>query len=170
MFLRSPKTRLTWTTQTGLPSPSYSATRWWSKFEVINQVHDTFGDVSSFLNSTDLPSASSGKMIKILNDAAKCRKLKIELAITVDSMATFVCSTYTLEGNGPLALTAYQHITKLQSAITCEHYPNVNALAIAMDNGNASHEQDMLRTVLNQRMNIFKQSLILDQVNSGQLC
>ena len=41
IFSHSPKTRLAWTTLTGLSPPSYSATRWWSKFEVINQVHDT---------------------------------------------------------------------------------------------------------------------------------
>ena len=28
-------------------APSYSATRWWSKFEVIHQVHNTFGDVAT---------------------------------------------------------------------------------------------------------------------------
>ena len=107
MFSRSPKTRLAWTTQTGLPSPSYSETRWWSKFEVIRQIHDTFGDVSSFCECSDLPTASSGKLIEILNDPPKCRKLKIELANTVDSMAPFVRTTYNLEGDGLLALTAY---------------------------------------------------------------
>ena len=35
MFSHSPKTRLLWKTQTGLTPKSYSATRWWSKFEVI---------------------------------------------------------------------------------------------------------------------------------------
>ena len=113
MFSRSPKTRLAWATQTGLPSPSYSTTRWWSKFEVIRQIHDTFGDVSSFCESSDLPTASSGKLIEILNDPPKCRKLKIELAITVDSMAPFVRATYNLEGDGLLALTAYRHVSEL---------------------------------------------------------
>ena len=55
MFAHSPKTRLAWTTQTGLPSPTYSATRWWSKFEVIQKVHDSFGDVVTFLSCQNLP-------------------------------------------------------------------------------------------------------------------
>ena len=39
LFAHSPKARLAWKTQTGLPSPSYSTTRWWSRYEVIAQVH-----------------------------------------------------------------------------------------------------------------------------------
>ena len=35
IFSRSPKTKLAWKTETGLPVPSYSTTRWWSKWEVI---------------------------------------------------------------------------------------------------------------------------------------
>ena len=83
MFGHSPKTQLAWTTLTGLSPPSYSATRWWSKFEVVNQIHDTFGDVTTFLNdrSLDLPAVSRGKLTDILNDPARCRKLKVELAI-----------------------------------------------------------------------------------------
>ena len=54
MFTHSPKTRLSWSTQTGLTPSTYSVTRWWSQFEVIRQVPDSFGDVS-FLNGNDLP-------------------------------------------------------------------------------------------------------------------
>ena len=51
LFAHSPKARLAWRTQTGLSVPSYSATRWWSKFEVIEQFHNMFGDVTLFLNN-----------------------------------------------------------------------------------------------------------------------
>lgn len=61
MFTHSPKTRLAWRTQIGLPPPTYSATRWWSKFEVMR---DSFGDVS-FLNGNDLPTSSSEKLARI---------------------------------------------------------------------------------------------------------
>ena len=149
MFSRSPKTRLAWTTQTGLPPQTYSATRWWSKFEVISQIHDTFGDVSTFCKSSDLPTASSGKLTDILNDPARCRKLKIELAITVDSMAPFVRATYNLEGDGLLALTAYRHLSELQSTIMCEYYPNVNALAKQESKGNSSHERQLVEYTKN---------------------
>lgn len=67
-------------------------------------MHDTFGDVSSFLRNDSLPSVSAGKLRGILDDPAKCRKLKIEIAITVDAMTPFISSTYLLEGDGPLIL------------------------------------------------------------------
>ena len=35
MFTRSPKTRERWRSLTGLPPPSYSVTRWWSRYEVL---------------------------------------------------------------------------------------------------------------------------------------
>ena len=34
LFSQSLKSHLLWRTQTGLPAPSYSATRWWSQFGV----------------------------------------------------------------------------------------------------------------------------------------
>ena len=74
LFSHSPKSRLQWRTQTGLSIPSYSATRWWSKFEVLHQVFKAFGDVQSFLQSSELPPATSEKLLAIINDAAKFRK------------------------------------------------------------------------------------------------
>ena len=53
LFAHSPKSRLAWRTQTGLPTPTHSATRWWSKFEVIHQLHKAFGDVSALLRRDD---------------------------------------------------------------------------------------------------------------------
>ena len=60
-------------------------------------------------------------------------------------MKSFVCATYDLEGDGLLAPTAYQHISKLQSTIACEHYPNVMALAKHESNGNSTHKQQLVR-------------------------
>ena len=58
LFSRSPKSRLGWRTQTQLTSPSYSATRWRSWFEVVQQIHDCFGDIQLFLQRDYLPPAS----------------------------------------------------------------------------------------------------------------
>ena len=135
LFTHSPKARLAWKTQTGLSIPSYSATRWWSKFEVIQQVHNAFGDVSQFLDNSDLPSVTTSKLLRILKDQPTCRKLKLEIAITVDSMKPFVKATYLLEGDGPLALVAYQHLSLLYNHIATEHYPNVSALAQQLAGG-----------------------------------
>ena len=95
----------------------------------------------------DLPGVSKGKLLSILNDHGKCRKLKVELAITVDALKPFVCATYNLEGDGALAVCAYQEISKLYSSIECEHYPNVMALAKHESNGNSSHEQQLVKSV-----------------------
>ncbi len=51
IFSRSPKTKLAWKTQTGLPVPSYSSTRWWSKWEVIKQILNAFGILPASVNS-----------------------------------------------------------------------------------------------------------------------
>ena len=111
LFSHSPKARLLWRTQTGLASPSYSSTRWWSKYEVLQQLHDAFGDAVTFLSNEELPKVTVSKMTNILNNPVTCRKLKVELAATVDAMRLFIQTTYSLEGDGPLALVTspYAH-------------------------------------------------------------
>ena len=149
MFSRSPKTRLAWTALTGLPSPSYSATRWWSWFEVLDRAFKAFGDVCPFLKDPTLPPATSEKIRALLDDVHKCRKLKIELAMVVDAMTPFVRATYHLEGDGPLILTAYREISTLHSAVTNQHYPNVAAIAKKESAGNTCNEQQLLRYAKN---------------------
>ena len=67
LFSRSPRTKLAWKETTGLPVPTYSATRWWSKWEVMKQMMDAFGDVQHFLENNDLPPTKQ-KLMEILND------------------------------------------------------------------------------------------------------
>ena len=43
-------------------------------------------------------------MTDILSNAALCSRLKVELAVTVDSMDAFVRATYDLKGDAPLSL------------------------------------------------------------------
>ena len=144
LFSHSPKSRVAWRTRTGLPCPSYSATRWWSKFEVMHQLHDTFGDIAGFVRECDLPSATASKLLEVLNDQGKLRKLKMELAITIDAMHPFVKFTYELEGDGPLVLIAYERISTLHHHVSSEHYPNVLAVASSSSAGNLSHEQQLI--------------------------
>ena len=103
-----------------------------------------FGDACTFLHGSDLPATTTRKLLEILQNPAKCRKLKMELCITVDSMQPFVQATYLLEGDGPLVFTAYEQIRKLYNHISLEHYPNVTALAREQAQGNSSHEQQLL--------------------------
>ena len=137
MFSRSPKARLAWRMQTGLPSPSFSATRWWSRFEVIHEVHNAFGDVPLFLQGSDMPRATTSKLLEIIQDAVKCRKLKMELAAMIDAMEPFVKACYILEGDGALALVAYEHISTLYAVVSSDHYPNVAAIARHLSGGDS---------------------------------
>jgi hypothetical protein len=85
----------------------------------------------------------------IINDIPKFRKLKMELAITIDAMAPFVKATYTLEGDGLLALIAYREISKLHSIVSSQLYPNVLAVAKHESRGDASNEQLLIRYAKN---------------------
>ena len=143
MLSHSPKTRLIWRLKTGLPVPSYSTTRWWSHFEVFDQFLSTFGDVPTFLENEDLAPSNSSKLHEILSHPAKCRKLKMKLAVTVDAMKPFVKATYYL-GDGVLAFHAYECLSLLFSSVSNPHYPNVVSVAKDLANGSSSHEQQLV--------------------------
>ena len=143
LFSRSQKTKLAWRTITGLSVPTYSATRWWSKWEVMRHLHDAFGDVPSFLECDDLP-ASKSKLLDILNDPPNNRKLQMELAVTVDAGEPFVKATYRLEGDGPLVFTAYEEIATLRATISNAHYPNANAVATKLSSGRTLYKQQLI--------------------------
>jgi hypothetical protein len=83
----------------------------------MKHVHDTFGDIPSFISREDLP-PTKVKIQEIFSDAPNCRKLQIELAITIDAGEKFVKSTYRLEGDGALVFSAYDEISKLRAAIS----------------------------------------------------
>jgi hypothetical protein len=127
LFTRSPKTKLAWKAATGLQVPTYSATRWWSKWEVMNDLLKSFGDVCSFLQNDELP-PSKLKLLEILNDSPNNRKLQMELAMTVDAGEPFVKATYRLEGDGPLIFSAYEEINALSASISTQFYPNTVAV------------------------------------------
>ena len=48
LFAHSPRTRLAWKELTGRAMSTYSKIRWWSRWEVCNQVLWQFGDVLPF--------------------------------------------------------------------------------------------------------------------------
>ena len=110
---------------------------------MLQQLHDAFGDAITFLNNEDLSKVTITKLTNILNNPATCRKLKVELAVTIDAMDIFVRTTYNLEGDGPLALSAYTLIRSLYAHITSSHFPNATAIAKQLAGGNSSHEQQL---------------------------
>ena len=94
------KTKLTWQTQVGIKSPTFSATRWWSRWEVMRHIYDYYGDVPSCMTMKNFHHQRSFKIFY--------QKSQIELAITVDAMKVFVEATYNLEGDGPLIFYCIQ--------------------------------------------------------------
>ena len=78
----------------------------------MKNTHDVFGDVSSFLQHYSSP-PTRFKLLDILNDLAKCCKVQIELAITIDAGEPFEKSSYRVEGDSPLVFAAFEEITAL---------------------------------------------------------
>ena len=67
LFNHSPKVMLLWKERTGQAYKGYSATRWWSKYEVIRQVMDLFADIQPFLEEASV-SPTVHKLLSILQD------------------------------------------------------------------------------------------------------
>jgi len=56
LFSHSPKTRMIWKELTERSMGSYSATHWWSRWELMEQLLIQFRDVEGFLNNENLGS------------------------------------------------------------------------------------------------------------------
>ena len=130
LFSHSCKAKLAWKDQTGISMVTYSSTQWWSKWEVIKQLLELFGDVEVFLRqNTDLGPATRPKLLTFFDDPAKKGCLEVEIAATVDAGMPFVKATYSLESDGPLVLECHQIISTLSLAVRVAHYPNVQAVS-----------------------------------------
>ena len=99
LFSHSPKSKAIWQQQTGKLMKSYSTTRWWSRWEVMDQLMVQFGDVDVFLQREDVGSpATVAKLRNILSDPTKKDLLRVKLASTIDLGKPFVTATYKLHG------------------------------------------------------------------------
>ena len=95
LFSHSPKAKLLWKEQTGRSVTSYSATRWWSRWEVYHQLLLQFGDIELFLQRhDDLGPASRHQLMAFFQDPQKTALLKIELTSIIDWGEAFVKATY----------------------------------------------------------------------------
>ena len=86
-FSHSPKARLLWKDQTGKSMPIYSATRWWSKWEVMKELMVKFGEIEPYLalaSKEDIGTATTTKMLAVLSAPQKKGLLQLELAATID--------------------------------------------------------------------------------------
>lgn len=132
LFAHSPRAKLLWKDLTGTSPKTYSSTRWWSKWECIKQdLFLLYPHVTAYLSANeDVAPATTRKLLDIIaNNEAQ---LKIEIAATVDVGEAFVKKTYSLEGDGPLAVVAYDYIIELQNHMRLLHMPNVIRVANEM--------------------------------------
>ena len=126
LFSHSCKARFVWKEQTQIAMKTHSATRWWSKFEVIKEVFELFGDVEMYLrHHDDLAPSTRAKLLTLFDEPRKKVYLHLELATLVDAALPFVQETYKLEGYGPLLFDCCDTISSLTTAMQVEHYPNV---------------------------------------------
>ena len=137
LFSNSPKARLMWREKTGRSMTSYSQTRWWSRWVIMKQLLELYGDVEVFLRQYDQSPATRQKL---LQDQQKKAFLEIELAVIVEP---FVQATYKLEGDGCLAFECYEVISSLTAAVNMPQpcYPNVQAVVRRLSCGNVKAEQ-----------------------------
>ena len=56
----------------------------------------------------------------------------------------FVKATYSLDGDGPLALTCYEAISALNAAARQAYYPNLQAVAHTVSFGDSDAEQELI--------------------------
>ena len=129
MFSHSPKSRLLWQNRVGKSVKNLSKTCWWSRWEVINQLLELFGDVGPFLMEyEDIGPRTRTRMLSILQDPSRKAYLVVEMAVVVDADRELVKTTYKIEGDGSLVLQCYDRVQAIFVSIHVKHYPNVDAV------------------------------------------
>jgi len=162
LFSHSVKCKFLWQELTGKAMATYSHTRWWSKWELMSQILVQFGDVKPFLQkNTDIGASTRPKLLAFFDDREKLNHLKMELAVVVDFGEEFVKGTYSLEGDGPLALFTYETIQKVVSSIEIGNIPNVQAVAKSISSTPAVQQQLVAyaRNCVEPAVKYFKQQL-----------
>ena len=136
LFAHSPKACVAWRTRTGRSMASYSKTRWWSRWEVFQQVMLQYGDLVPFLEeNADIAPSTRPKLLSLLCDPQKNTKLQLELASIIDCGEAFVKATYSLEGDGALVFSCFDVLSSLQLRIQNAHFPNLIAVAKKLGGG-----------------------------------
>ena len=146
LFSHSSKTKLLWKAQTGKAMATYSTTRWWSKWEVQNQVLEYFGDIEGLLrqNAADLGVATRSKLLCFFDDVQKKATLQVELAAVIDCGEKFVKACYMLEGDEALAFKTYEVINTVVAAIKTDHWPNLTAIVRLLFSQDATSYQSLM--------------------------
>ena len=130
LFSYSAAARLAWKARTRTAMWTYSPTRWWSKWEVMNLVLEYFADVEPFVRENDhLAPATRTHLMQIFNFPGDSKDLELELAAFVDGGNHFVSATYYLEGDRLLVFSCYERLATVSNAVAVAAYPNVEGVA-----------------------------------------
>ena len=85
LFWHSAAAHLAWKARTGTAMRTYSATRWWSKWEVMNLVLEYLADVEPSVRENDhLAPATRAHLMEIFNSPGDSKDLELEKATFVD--------------------------------------------------------------------------------------
>ena len=144
LFTHSPATRLAWKERTGISKKSYSPTRWWSWWEVAQQVMLQFAEILPFVQDrlqTAANKATLRHVKEMFEDGQMKLSLQLELAAVVDAGKPLVESTYILEGDGTLAWQCYEQLMVIQNSIQVANLPNLVALSREVSGGNLAFAQ-----------------------------
>ena len=137
MFSHRAAVHLAWKARAGTAMKTFSATRWWSKWEVMKQVVEYSGDVEPFLReSNHLVPATRQQLLDIFNDPSDVKDLELEPAALLDGGSHVVTATFYLEGDGPLIFTCYEHLATVAHSVTVDAYTNLEGMARQQANGN----------------------------------
>ena len=137
LFWHSAAAHLAWKARTGTTMRTYSATRWWSKWEVMNLVLEYLADVEPFVRENDnLAPATRAHLMEIFNSPGDSKDLELEKATFVDGGNNFVSATCYLEGNGPLVFCCYERLATVSNAVAVAAYSNVEGVARRQAVGN----------------------------------
>ncbi len=106
---------------------------------------ELFADVEPFLRENEeICPANRRHLLEIFDNPQSCQNLRLELAALIDAGVHFVNATYYLEGDRLLIFSCYKHLSAVAQAVAVDHYPNTDAVAREIANGNvAIHNQLM---------------------------
>ena len=161
IFKNSIVANLRWKKLNGRVKKKYSSTRWWSWFECILQVVESWGDVCVYLTTnTDICEQSVQSCIEIADGGAMQETLMLELAATSDIGKPLVQATYLLEGDGPLVFRAFTVIETVSNHLKLLQFSSVNQYLRAQHGSHtaaaAAHQASQARACAQPAVEYFQ--------------
>jgi hypothetical protein len=125
--------KLRWEAILGKGCSKYSKVRWWSRWEIMQEIATNFGALPNFLADLDnnnIGDATTKKMIAILTNQKDALELELAAVMSCERLCT---ATYRLEGDGLELLLTHRTIEALRLfgrtlGTDASNLPNVAAL------------------------------------------